>query len=520
MAGLPREPRQKMINVMYLVLTAILALNVSSEVITAFKVVDKSLISSNEIIDEGNKTLYKSLQNKVNDPQTAEKAKIWNEKALTAQKLSNEIYTYIETLKQNLKDEAGLRRNEDGSIRLNENGEEDFREDNLDASTRLFETNGKGAELKQKLDAYKEAMLNIDPEIRKQFEANFPVNTDTKQFETKEGKTKDFTQTYFHMTPTIAALTMLSKFQNNVRNAESEIVTYTHNQIGAVKVVYDQFAALVGQSSNYVMPGEKIQVTAGVGAYSSAAAPEVTIGGQRIPVGANGRAEYTVTASGAGNHKIPVSVTYTKPDGTKETKPFTIDYTVGTPGGSAVMLDKMNVFYIGVPNPVTISSGTGWDKTKVSMSGAGGSLKPAGGPGKYTVNVTSLGQATITVNADGKVSSYPFRVKNIPDPILMVGNSEGGRVQSVVFKNQQFARAELKNFDFDYRYNLVSATIYFSGANFPSTVQATINGPSLAPIKQYLDKSIPGTSINFDNVRVQGPGGPVKQIPGPGFILY
>ncbi len=518
MAGLPREPRQKMINVMYLVLTAILALNVSSEVITAFKVVDKSLVTSNEIISEGNKTIYKSLEDKVNDPQTAAKAKVWNEKALIAQKLSNEIYIYIDGLKNTLKDEAELRRNPDSTIWKDENGEEFFREENLDASTRLFESNGKGEELKAKLNAYKEAMLNIDPEIRKQFSTKFPVNTDTEQFKTREGKTKDFTQTYFHMTPTIAALTMLSKFQNNVKNAESEIVTHIHNQIGAVKVVYDQFAALVGQSSNYVMPGEKIDITAGVGAYSAAAAPEVTIGGNRIPVGANGRAEYTITASGAGDRSVPVVVTYTKPDGTKESKSFPIKYTIGTPGGAAVMLDKMNVFYIGVDNPVTISSGTGWDKTKVSMTG--GSLKSEGGTGKYSVRVTTPGNASISVNSDGKLSNYPFRVKNIPDPVLMVGPSEGGRIQSVVFKNQQFARAELKGFDFEYRYSVVSATVYFSGANFPSTVTSTIQGGSLAGIKQNLDKCIPGSSVTFDNVRVQGPGGPVKSIPGIGFILY
>ncbi len=102
----------------------------------------------------------------------------------------------------------------------------------------------------------------------------------------------------------------------------------------------------------------------------------------------------------------------------------------------------------------------------------------------------------------------------------MVGPSEGGRVQSVVFKNQQFARAELKYFDFEYHYNIVSATVYFSGANFPSVQQASITGGSLAGISSLLAKCIPGTSINFDNVRVQGPGGPVMSIPGPGFILY
>ena len=101
-----------------------------------------------------------------------------------------------------------------------------------------------------------------------------------------------------------------------------------------------------------------------------------------------------------------------------------------------------------------------------------------------------------------------------------VGNSGGGRIRSVEFKNQQFARAELENFDFEYRYNIVGATIYFSGANFPSVQTATITSGNLSSLADKLAKCIPGTAVNFDNVRVQGPGGPVLSIPGPGFILY
>jgi gliding motility-associated protein GldM len=513
MAGLPRDPRQKMINVMYLVLTAILALNVSNEVINAFKVVDQSLITSNENITNSNETLYKSLEAKLADPQSAEKAKVWEPKAMQAKKYAADMMNYIEGLKVDLKKGADLRMKWDEDRK---DSVEDYREDNLDASTRLFETNGKGKELEAKLKEFKENMLSIDPSIRAQFEKTFPVNVVPPI--SQEGKQKDFTQSFFHMTPTVAALTMLSKFQNNVKNAESEIVTYCHNQIGAVKVIYDQFAALVGQSSNYVMPGQQVEITAGVGAYSKAAQPQITINGASAPLDANGRAVYTVTASGAGNHSVPVNVTYTKPDGTKESKSFNVEYTVGTPGGAAVMLDKMNVFYIGVNNPVTISSGTGWDKTKVSMSG--GSLSAAGGPGKYNVRVSSPGKASITVNADGKASTYEFRIKRIPDPILKVGPSSGGRLQSVMFKNQSFARAELENFDFDARFSIVSATLYFSGANFPSTQQGQISGGSLAPVQTYLAKCIPGTSVTFDNVRVQGPDGVVRSIPGPGFILY
>jgi gliding motility-associated protein GldM len=510
--ALPREPRQKMINVMYLVLTAILALNVSNEVISAFRVVNKSLETSNTNISASNETLYKSLEEKLHEPQSAEKAGIWEPKAVQAERLSASMYTYLDSLKQALKVAADLRMKYDEKTK---DSVEDFRADNLDASTRMFETKGEGDRLKERLEQYKKDMLSIDPSIRAQFEKSFPVNTTPPK--TEDDKRKGFTQAFFHMTPTIAAITILSKFQNNIKNAENEIVTYCHNQIGKVEVHMDQVGVLVGQNSNYLMPGQQLQITAGVGAYSSAAAPSISINGSNVGV-ANGQGTYTTTVSGAGEHTVNVNVSFRDENNKIQTKSVPVKYVVGTPGGSAVMLDKMNVFYIGVDNPITISSGTGWDKTHVSMSG--GTLASAGTPGKYNVRVTAPGKANITVNADGKTSTYDFRIKNIPPPILMVGPSEGGRVQSVIFKNQQFARAELKYFDFDYRYNIVSATVYFTGANFSTIEQATISGGSLAGIQSKLARCIPGTSVTFDNVKVQGPGGPVMSIPGPGFILY
>ena len=512
MAGLPRDPRQKMINVMYLVLTAILALNVSNEVINAFKVVNNSLVTSNNNIAASNNTLYKSLEEKLTKPESKEKAAIWEPRAMQAKKLSDDMNNYINSLKADLLKAADLRMKYDEKTK---DSVQDYREDNLDASTRLFETNGKGPELQQKLDQYKKEMLSISPEIAAQFKDNFPVNTTPPP--SQEGKQKDFTQTFFHMTPTVAALTMLSKFQNNIKNAENMVVTYCHSQIGAVEVHMDQVGVLVGQSSNYLMPGQELTVTAGVGAYSSSVKSNISINGSPVNL-VNGQGTYKTTVSGAGEHTISINGSFIGEDGKPVPVHQTVTYVVGTPGGAAVMLDKMNVFYIGVPNPVTISSGTGWDKTHVSM--AGGSISPSGGPGKFTVKVNAVGKASITVNADGKPSTYDFRVKRIPDPKIMVGNSAGGRVQSVMFKNQNFARADLEGFDFDAHFNIVSATMYFSGANFSNVQSAEIHGGSLEGVKSQLAKCIPGTSVTFDNVKVQGPDGVVRSIPGPGFILF
>ena len=336
--ALPKEPRQKMINLMYLVLTALLALNVSSEILNAFKVVDKSLTTSNENISTANTTLYSSLDAKLKDPVTAEKAKPWYERANKAKDYSDKVNNFIEQLKQDLKKEAG----EDLSIN------KQYSEDNLDATTRLFGSDGKvktitgktgqGEELKNTLIKFRNDMLAIDPTIAKEFATTFPVEDLTKKITiVKEGKSMevDFTDAYFHMTPAVAAITLLSKCQNNVKNAENAVVTYCHNQVGAVKVVYDQFTALVGQSSNYLMPGEEIEISAGVGAFSKAAQPQISIGGSGVALGADGRAIKKFNVSGSGQQTQNVVVTYMKPDGTKETKNIEVKYTVGQPGVAA-----------------------------------------------------------------------------------------------------------------------------------------------------------------------------------------
>ena len=509
--ALPKEPRQKMINLMYLVLTALLALNVSSEILNAFKVVDASLMTSNVNLTTANGTIYESLKQKMNDAGTREKATIWNAKAEQAKKLSTDLSAYIDQLKLDLKKEAGSK-----MVDVDGKQVEQFKEDDLEAATRLFgEGEGgkkQGAELEKRLKDYKTAMLGIDPEIKQKFETTFPVDVTPQKGQ--DGKEKQFTEAFFHMTPTVAALTLLSKFQNNVKNAENLVAGFCHTKVGEVKFILNKFEPIATANSTYLMPGEELVVTAGVGAFNDQSKPTITIGGTPTSLNEKGVAEKKFNVSGGGNQKVHVSINYTKPDGTQDHLEKDIEYTVGTPGGAAVMLDKMNVFYIGVDNPVTIGSPTGWDKTNVSMSG--GTISGTGS--KRTVRVTAVGPANITVSPQGKPSVFPFRVKRIPDPIFKVASGKV-RMPSVEFKNQQFCRAELENFDFDLKFNVVSATVYFSGANFPNVVTSAISGNSLAAIASFMQRCGPGSVVTFDNVKVQGPDG-VRGIDGKSIALY
>lgn len=502
--ALPREPRQKMINIMYLVLTAILALNVSAEILEAFKTVDRSLMNSTSNISIANNAIYQSLKEKLADDKTKEKASYWEPKARQAQKLSADMDAYINTLKSDLKKGAGLQMKEKDGRQV-----EDFKEDNLDASTRLFETNGKGPEFQAKLEEYKEKMLGLDSAISVKFRSSFPVETTPPQI---PGPKKTFTTAYFHMTPTVAALTMLSKFQNNVRNAENQVVTFIHEQIGAVKVIYDKFEPLVSTNATYLMPGQELEIKAGVGAFNNSAKPQVIIQGSNVAVNENGVGTWKQNVNSSG--RINVVVRYTKPDGTIAETPTSVEYVVGTPSAAAVMLDKMNVFYIGVDNPVTIGSPSGWDKTSVSMSG--GTL--SGGTSKRTVRVTQVGPASITVNSDGKAVTYGFRVKRIPDPVFKVGRGQV-RMPAVEFKNQQYCRAELENFDFDLKFSVVSSTVYFSGANFPNVTPTSISSNNLSGLDPFIRRCGPGSVVTFDNIKVSGPDG-TRSIEGKSIALY
>ncbi len=505
--ALPKEPRQKMINLMYIVLTALLALNVSMEILNAFKTVNESLLNANATIDQKNSDLFKSFQQKLNDPKTEERAKIWYPKAQQAQQLSNSLVSYIEGLKNEII--QGSSYNPEDST---------FKEDDLDAPTRILTDPGKkGDELYNRLVQYKKDLLGIDPANFKELESGWPIDLRIPQ-SNNTANNKNWAAAYFRMTPSIAAITILSKFQNDIKNSEAMVVDFCHRKVGDVEFVIDKYQPLVGQSSNYLMPGQALSITAGIGAYNSSAQPIVTIDGQSVPLNANGVAEYQTTVAGTGSYTKNVNITYTNQStGKKETVSYPVTYTVGSPTGASVSADAVKVLYIGLDNPLSVSGGNvGDEKVQVSMSN--GSLTKTGA-GKYIARPSSPGKATITVNADGKRSEFEFRVKTVPDPIAKVGNSKGGVMRANEFKAQFGVRADLENFVFEgVKFNITGYTIVLNGAGFPTLQFRQVNGASFDPVRDLIEKSRPGTTITIDEIRANGPGG-TRTLPPIAFNL-
>lgn len=504
--ALPAEPRQKMINLMYLVLTALLALNVSAEILNAFKTVDRSLTTTNSTINHSTETIIGSLQDKLGDPASHEKAAMWLPKAQQAVALTKNMNDYIQGIKEEILKEAGFD--------PKKNGDSSFKQDNLDITTRLMVDEKKGAELRNKLEEYRNALLKIDPAIAQQFQNSLQVDVTMPPVQDKSNKTWE--AAYFHMVPTVAAITMLSKFQNDVKTSENKVVAFCHEQVGKVAVRFDTYAAVIGQSSNYLMPGQDIEITAGVGAFSKAAQPQITINGSGAALGEDGASHAKFAGGGIGNHTIPVHIVYKDQDGKVQTIDKTITYTVGQANAS-IALDKMNVLYIGVDNPVSIAaSGGGDDKVQASIAGGGGSITKVG-PGKYNVRVNSVtDDAKITVSVDGKVAGISqFRVRTIPPPGAYVGGYESGsNIAAGAFVNQAGVGAGIKNFPFELQYKVTSFTI--SCDNDEGDIETVDVQGNLwsARAQQMIRKNVKaGRLITVDNIKVLGPDGRTQSAP-------
>jgi len=529
--SLPKEPRQKMINMMYLVLTALLALNVSAEILNAFKTVNNSITTSNQVVTEKNNLTYSAFDKALNDPQTKANAEIWAPKGKQIQKISSDMFNTLEGMKQLLKKESQLE--------IDKEGKEKFNDANLDAATRVFDKDGKGKILFDSLAQYKKEMLAVlnpaefatNPVLQKEvakakadFERQLPLDLSVPKSQTgaapSNDSVKDWVTNYFHMTPTIAAITILSKFQNDVKNSESQMVDYCYKQIGSVKVVFDQFEAFAGTNATYLMPGDELELTAGIGAFSKAAKPTITINGAPQSLNEDGVAAFKTKVDGAGEHSVTVNIAYTKPDGSPATVSKVVKYTVGLPSGASIFLEKMNVVYIGVDNPMTISGGSvGAEKVHVSFVSPGASINKSTGD-HYIARATTPGMAKIVVNANGKNFEFPIRVKNLPLPAGFIGSKKGGQISSAEFKAIGGLIARLEDSDFEAPFKVVSYNLGAEGGGISGYTQATNDGNRWSGnAAGIVGRATPGTHIFFDNIRVIGPDGKQREITPMVFTL-
>lgn len=289
--------------------------NNSKSSLSVFKATLDGFENANKTISFNNILLYQEFENKLFDARFDDRAKIWNPKVIRIKELCSQLNIYIQKQKDQLKDTLGVK-----------SEKELYETENFDAVNNLFIGKGVGEELLLKLKEFKKEILNVDPKINKTFENR--IEFASKGFESSAVSNNNFSKIYFNHLPVIGALALLSKFENNVLILENQLVTFCNLQQGYIDEYFSTISILIGQNSNYLKGGDELEITAGIGAFSSTVKSEIMINDKPIQV-VNGVAVYKIkTQQKAGKYFIPVKIEYVAEDGRKEVVTKNISYTI------------------------------------------------------------------------------------------------------------------------------------------------------------------------------------------------
>jgi len=497
MAGGKESARQKMINIMYLVLLAMLALNVSDTILNAFKNINDSLETSRKNVDNSVTQLFTSFEETKLKEEPA-RAKPIYEDAKKAQAIASELNTYIEGLKQEFTTAGQGISPETGDL---------VERSNLDIAPGIMVNGKKGEELQKKVNETREKLLALlKPEDRKSV-------TFSLEAKNPEKGGKDWAEVNFgEGTPLTAAMTILTKLQSDVKNAESDVVKKIFGKMDQAVVNLDKFAAVAVAPTSYVIQGQPYTAEVFLTAYDSKSNPSISVNGSNLSV-KEGRGVYSTTA-GEGIHTWVGTIRVKQTDGTyKVYKTPEQKFQVARPS-AVVSPDKMNVFYIGVPNPVSVSA-PGIPKENLSVSMSGGSISGSGG--SYTVKVSSPGEATVSVSANigGKtqtIGSSKFRVKRIPDPVAKFGGKTGGNLPTVAIKAQNKVFAVLEGFEFDANFTVTRFNLIIVKPRADAVVLQTSGNTLSGAMQAAINTITPGSKVIFDGIVAVGPDGSQRQL--------
>lgn len=518
--AIPKEPRQLMINIMYLVLTALLALNVSAEIFNAFKVVDKGLVDSNHSLDESNGALPDVIKERSKKRKELE---VYAEKIEPARAISKELSEYIDGLTAYMIDQTGDRNGmvDDGDY-VEVQGHKELRgKKNKDITTKYLVDDGKGAELKAKLEDARAGFLAlVDEDDKQKFEQEMSLVIDDETWRHgRRKKNASWSSFNFRQMPLAATLPIFSKFKNDAKSTEASFLNYLLGKVGGEDVVFDKYTVVSAPKKSYVIKGEtyetEIFLSAATGG-SSQTGISMRVNGSPVSVNSDGVAKWSTPASSIGVKRYSADITVTNPvTGESDTYKKEFEFEVGE-RSVTVSPSKMNVFYVGVPNPVEVSAaGVSSNQLKVSMGGAGGGTIKRQSDGTYIVNVTKqtrVGEfAKVNVVAPGVTVSKDFRVKLIPDPVPTLSGKAGGPMGNGEFKAQRALIPQLKNFDFDARCNIVGFQIIRAAKREDPQLNANVGGKFDNRTQALVSQAKPGDIFVFDNIKCKCPGDDVSR---------
>ncbi|MDE6860232.1 MAG: gliding motility protein GldM [Duncaniella sp.] len=403
------SPRQKMINLMYIVLTAMLALNVSSDVLDGFAQVEDGLALTNASVGLRNDAIYSQLEAFTSG--NPEKGAPWLQKATEVRIRSAALYRLVDSLK------VAIIREADGDA---ENVAQVGRQDDLEAAAVVMLAPGanEGSRLRKEIDAYRGYVTSLIADSSKRVSIEQSLSTVPYR---RPGtvSAQSWENAKFENQPVVAAVTLLTKLQNDIRYAEGEALAGLLAAVDAGDVRVNELNAFVIPRSRIVMRGGKYTADIVLAAVDTTARPAIYVGGSRL---GNDNGVYELPALSAGTFDYSGYLEVTHGDGSATRHPFSSSYTVIEPTAT-VSATMMNVLYAGIDNPLGISV-PGVPMSAVSATITNGTLVRKGDT--WVARPAKVGEnATVTVSAemDGKrqtVASMDFRVRKLPDPTAFI----------------------------------------------------------------------------------------------------
>lgn len=511
------SPRQKMIGMMYLVLTAMLALNVSKEAVEAFKKVDKGLTQTIVNYSAKNDLIYQEFDRAA--AENPAKAGKYKTAAYGVKERADESYNFIQGLKIEIINTA------EGPDNLAIKGDEVIIEevkriDDTNVPSEILigaNENGKAFALKALLSEYREFLITTLEGKNPTAEEALKTSLKTDDAKNEDGETERWENLNFQTLPLVAVICILSEYQLAVRNAETEVLNYLYSQIDASSFKFNKLDAIVIPNSNYITAGSEYEAKVFIAARDSTQTPQIIVGGNPLPLDETGKGIYKVRATTTGPKKWGGVIALKAPDGSTKNYNFNSEYVVGEPN-VIVSPTAMNVMYFGIPNPIDVSvPGISPDKIKVRVvNGTVTTEKVKNSKGEnfkgtWAVKPNAVGQTVqVIVSADinGKQTSYApydFRVKPVPPPVAQFAQKSTGSVPRAIAVAQQGVFAVLPDFDFDLRYKVTSFTILFSERG--SDYLESSNSSTLSQKQRDIIGRIPkGKDLIIKDIRALGPG--------------
>lgn len=500
----PETPRQKMISMMYLVYTALLALNVSVQILDGYKLVEDSLKSSIKIAEGTNSTLNAQFENLA--AQNPAKTKEFLDQAHELDAKANELYNYVEKIKKTIVLKTDGADADTAKMTLINPGDL-----NIASEVGLMGNPATGEKpmgpiLKDMVNQFCEFACKIAAKDTARI-ASLKTTFDTPSTTDAEGVKHTWESRLFEDMPAIASLTMLTKVQNDVRNTEASLTQYLIGQVDAGDFRVNKIEALAIPKSAYVLKGGKYEAKIILAATDSTKPLDITVNGKQL--GKDG--VYATGCGSVGVQKYTGTVKMKKPDGTEVSYPLKSEYTVGEPTAT-VSADLMNVFYAGFDNPISVSvPGVSAGDVKINVTNANMRQSKTG----WIIRPITVGKnCDITVNAsiDGKMQKMAmksFRVKALPPPLAFLkvskGEFPGGKIRKATLLEADKVIAKLNDADLDVKFDVFG----FDMKTFDSmgnTIVLSSSSPNITDaMKQKMKGLSSGKTFYISGVKAMGP---------------